>query len=112
MNAIPKVVFSRTLSTAAWPPTTIVREITPQAIAKLKEQATKDLVLFAGADVASTFVKLDLFDEYRLNVHPMVVARGIPLFKNLSHDRRLKLLRTRAFPSGIVLLHYIRHRAA
>lgn len=78
----------------------------------MKREPGKDLVLFAGASIASTFMNLDLVDEYRLMVHPIVLAKGIPLFKGVTEERRLKLLRTKAFPSGPVLLQYQRDRSA
>lgn len=112
LNSIPKIVFSRTLTKAEWGPATIVRENISREIARMKQEPGKDLVLFAGANIGSTFVNLDLVDEYRLLVHPIVLARGLSLFKNVMEERKLKLLRTKSFDSGVVLLHYARDRAA
>lgn len=110
MNSILKVVFSRTLSEAAWSPARLVRENVAEEVAQMKAQASKDLVLFAGADLASTFMHLDLVDEYRLMVHPIVLGNGIALFGKVEAERPLRLLGAEAFPSGIVLLHYERDR--
>ena len=63
MNSIPKMVYSRTLGRADWGPARIVREITTEGVDRMKREATKDLVLFAGASAASTFLNLDLIDE-------------------------------------------------
>lgn len=112
MNSIPKVVFSRTLSEAAWGPARLVRDNVGEEVARMKAGPGKDLVLFAGAGLAKTFMNLDLVDEYRLMVHPIVLARGIGLFDGLTSERRLKLLGVQAFPSGIVLLRHERDRAA
>jgi dihydrofolate reductase len=111
MNSIPKTVYSRTLKNAAWGPVTVASDVNADEIARLKRQPGKDLVLFAGADLASAFAKLDLLDEYRLMIHPIALGAGIPLFTGLTEERRLKLQRTKPFPSGVVLLHYGRDRA-
>lgn len=106
LNSIPKTVYSRTLRKAEWGPVTIAREVGAEQIARLKQQPGKDLVLFSGAHIASEFARLDLFDEYRLMVHPIVLGAGIPLFPGLTAERKLKLQRTKTFPSGVVLLEY------
>lgn len=108
MNSIPKIVFSRTMSRAEWGPATLIKDDAAGEVARMKEQPGKDLVLFAGANLASTFIELDMVDEYRLYIHPIVLSNGISLFKDLSVERRLKLLHAKAFPSGVVLLQYAR----
>jgi dihydrofolate reductase len=109
MNSIPKIVYSRSLQQPHWGPVTIVREIDAAEIARQKRQPGKDLVLFAGGELASSFVKLDLFDEYRLMIHPIVVGNGMLLFRGLQQQLLgLKLQRARTFPSGVTLLHYTR----
>lgn len=110
MNAIPKVVCSRTLRDPPWGPVTVVRELNPEVVARQKREVDKDIVLFAGAQLARSFAELDLFDEYRLMVHPIVLGRGIRLFDALAQERTLRLQRQMTFPSGIVLLQYQRAR--
>jgi dihydrofolate reductase len=111
MNSIPKVVFSRTLPEATWGPATLVRENIAEEVARMKARPGKDLVLFAGAGLASTFMNLDLVDEFRLMVHPVVLGRGIALFDKVEAELPLKLLKADTFPSGVVLLRYERDRA-
>ena len=112
MNTIPKIVFSRTLSRADWGPATLIKDDAGGEVARMKEQPGNDLVLFAGANIASTFMNLDLVDEYRLLVHPILLGDGISLFKNLSAERRLKLVDAKTFPSGVALLQYERDRSS
>ena len=69
-------------------------------------QSGKDLVLLAGADIASTFRQLGLIDEFRLLVTPVVLGNGKPLFKRINDKLNLKLLKTKTFSSGNVLLCY------
>jgi dihydrofolate reductase len=63
-------------------------------------------VIFGGAAIAQTFMQLGLIDEYYLLVHPIVLGRGKPLFKGLHDQLNLKLLKTKVFGSGVVLLDY------
>ena len=107
---MPKMVFSRTLERADWN-TTVVREVDPDAIAALKAQPGGNLAL-GGVDLARTFRRLDLIDEYRIYVHPVLIGRGRPGFPPLDADSdsvtRLRLAETRAFGNGVVLLRYRR----
>jgi dihydrofolate reductase len=106
---MPKIVFSRALEQADWN-TTIVREVDPEEIQKLKAQPGGDLVV-GGADLAAAFRALDLIDEYRIYVQPVLLGRGRPLFQPADRTTRLRLAETRAFASGVVLLRYERPRA-
>ena len=110
MNRIPKVVYSRTLERAEWGPVRIVRDHIEEDLERMKRESSKDIVLFAGAQIARYFIERDLFDEYRLMVHPVVLGEGLPLFTPETPRRDLRLLRTRTFASGVVLLHHERVR--
>jgi dihydrofolate reductase len=103
---MPKVVYSRTLDRADWN-TTVVREVVPEEVMALKAQPGGDLSL-GGADLAATFMHLDLIDEYRLYVHPVLIGRGKPLFPPSDVKVDLELVETRAFGNGVVLLRYRR----
>lgn len=103
---MPKIVYSRTLEGAGWN-TTIVREVVPEEVMALKAQPGGDMAL-GGADLAATFMRHDLVDEYRLYVHPVVIGRGRPLFRPMDAPIALRLAETRSFGNGVVLLHYAR----
>ena len=103
---MPKIVFPRTLKRADWN-TTILRDVVPDEIRALKAQPGGDLAL-GGADLAATFLRHDLVDELRLYVHPVVIGRGTPLFKPSDARIELRLVETRAFGNGVVLLCYVR----
>jgi dihydrofolate reductase len=106
----PKFVFSRTLEHADWN-TTIVRDVVVEEIMALKAQPGGDLGL-GGADLAATFMKHDLIDEYRIYVHPILIGRGKPLFQPSDATVNLRLAETRTFGNGVVLLRYERTEAA
>jgi dihydrofolate reductase len=107
---MPKIVYSRTMNRADWN-TTIVREVVPAEVAELAAGAEGDLAL-GGADLADTFLRHDLIDEFRLYVHPVLLGEGTPLFRRAETRRALRLVETRPFGNGVVLMRYQRARAA
>ena len=100
----PKIVYSKTLQRAGWN-TTVVRDVVPEEVTRLKVQPGGDLSL-GGADLAASFMRLGLIDEYRIYVHPIVIGTGKPLFPSSGPSVNLRLLETRAFGNGVLLLHY------
>jgi dihydrofolate reductase len=99
-----KVVYSRTLERADWN-TTVVREVVPDEVRALAASASGDLAV-GGAELAASFQRLGLIDEYRLYVHPLVIGRGRPLFRTPDLRMDLRLEETRTFGNGVVLLRY------
>jgi dihydrofolate reductase len=67
----------------------------------------RDLAL-GGADLAAAVMRHDLVDEYRVYVHPVVIGRGRPMFQPLDDKVNLRLVETRTFGNGVVLLRYQR----
>ncbi|HEY5146492.1 MAG TPA: dihydrofolate reductase family protein [Polyangiaceae bacterium] len=72
--------------------------------------ATRRRSVPGGADLAAAFMRHDLVDEFRLYIHPIVLGRGKPLFRAADAPLNLRLLETRAFGSGVVLVRYERTR--
>jgi dihydrofolate reductase len=101
---MPKIVYSRTLERAGWN-TTVVREVDPDEVRRLAARSTGELVV-GGAQLAAAFQRHDLLDEYRIYVHPVVLGRGHPFFPAASSPTPLRLLGTRTFGNGVVLLRY------
>ena len=101
---MPKIVYSRTLESADWN-TTIVREVEVDEVEELKSQPGGDMAI-GGADLAATFMRHHLIDEYRIYVHPVLIGQGQPLFPPSETALPLKLVETRTFGSGVVLLRY------
>jgi dihydrofolate reductase len=106
LNEVEKVVFSTTLSEATWQHTRLVRTHVPEAVAELRAQPGKSIVVFGSADFAATLMQQNLIDEYRIAVNPVILSAGTPLFKGQTGRRELRLLGTRIFTSGIVELRY------
>jgi dihydrofolate reductase len=106
---MPKIVYSHTLERADWN-STIVREVAVEEVLALKAQEGGDLVL-GGADLAATFVRHDLVDEYRLYVNPVMLGGGTPMLPIRDTPLDLELAETRRFGNGVVLLRYSRAAA-
>lgn len=105
MNQIPKIVFSKTLDKAEWNNTRLVKDRVADEISKLKKQSDKDLAIFGSANLMSKLMRMNLIDEHRVMVNPVILGNGSPLF--LTKDKlNLKILKTRAFRNGNVLLTY------
>lgn len=106
MNSLPKIAFSKTLQRADWSNASLAREIVAEEISALKREAGKDIAIFGSSTLVSAFSELGLIDEYRVMVNPVVLGSGIPLFDGMNRRFNLKLLKTRNFNSGNVLLYY------
>jgi len=105
IDNISKIVFSRTLKHVDWKNTTLKNEIIKEEILELKHQAGKNILVGSpGLIVALT--QLDLIDEYQLNVQPTILGSGLPLFKNVEDRVDLKLLKTKTFGCGAVILYH------
>ena len=105
IDSISKIVFSRTLQHVDWKNTILKKEVIKEEILELKQQPGKDI--FVGSrSLIVTLMKLNLIDEYQLCVHPVILGKGLPLFKNIQDSVILKLLGTKTFGSGAIVLTY------
>ena len=110
MNAIRKIVFSRTLDKADWHNSRLIKDNVAEEVLKLKQQPGKDLIIFGSSNLAASFTEMGLVDEYRIMVTPVVLGEGTPLFKGLRERVKFKLLKTRTFGNGNVLHYYAPER--
>jgi len=109
IDNIPKIVFSRTLKNVDWKNTELKNEIIKEEVLELKQQAGKDIGV-GSPGLITAFTQLGLIDEYQLGVQPTVLGSGLQLFKNISDRIDLKLLKTKTFGCGAVMLYYARAR--
>jgi dihydrofolate reductase len=105
-QALPKIVFSRTLTEVEGNARLATQGIAEE-VAKLREQPGKDLGV-GGAGLASTCIELGLVDEYRLFVSPVVLGGGTPYFPVLEDRTNLELVETQTFGSRVVYVRYRR----
>jgi dihydrofolate reductase len=107
---MPKVVYSKTLASAGWN-TTIARDVVREEVEALKLHANGDLIV-GGGNLGAAFMAQDLVDEVRIYVHPIRIGVGNHLFHPSKERVLLRLIETRAFGNGVVLLRYERLRAS
>ena len=106
MIEIPKVVFTKTLNKSKWINTDIATGDLTDEIMKLKRQEGKDMVVYGGASFDSSLIKLGLIDEFLLFINPVAIGNGMTIFKDLNEIQEFNLVKSIAFDSGEVLLHY------
>ncbi|MEX0684998.1 MAG: dihydrofolate reductase family protein [Balneolales bacterium] len=106
MNEIPKLVFSKTLKTADWNNSTIIKENASAEIKKLKAQGGKDMYVFGSANLSETFINDNLFDEYRIGIAPVILGSGRPLFRQGIAPKKLSLVSTQQLLRGGMVLKY------
>jgi dihydrofolate reductase len=103
-KALPKVVFSTTLQSVVGN-TRLARDGVGEEVPRLKEQPGKDIAV-GGAGLARACMKLDLIDEWRLFVSPVLLGGGTPYFPTLDQKINLELVETKTFGSRVVYLRY------
>lgn len=103
MNALPKYVVSPTLDKATWNNSTIIGENVFEEIAKLKVRPGQDILVYGSGELVRAPLKHRLVDQLNLLVYPVVLGSGKRLFEG-GDKTSLKLLETKAFSSGVVLL--------
>jgi len=108
-KATPKVVFSTTLDAVEGSNTRLANGDASAEVARLKAEPGRDLAV-GGAGLAATLIRLDLVDEYRPFVNPVVVGGGTPFLPPLDAPLELELIETRTFASRVVYLRYSRVR--
>jgi class 3 adenylate cyclase/dihydrofolate reductase len=107
MNGIPKYVVSNTLKRADWNNTTIISGDIAARVAKLKEQPGGDMLVYGSPDLVDELLRHQLVDEYRLLVYPVILGSGKRMFRDRIDTHFLRLVESREFPSGVVLLRYV-----
>ncbi len=107
INAMPKIVFSKMLQNVNWNNTTLIEKDMVKEVIRLKEGDGRGSLSIGGISAIQTFMKLKLVDEFWLLVHPVIVGNGQRLFNGINEKLDLKLVDTKTFRSGVVVLHYI-----
>ena len=110
-NPLPKVVFSTTLSAVAGNARLATGGLAEE-IEGLRAEPGKGAIAIGGATLAAEAAALDLIDEYRPWIYPVVVGGGIPYFPRRERRVDLELIESRTFGSGVVSLRYRVVRAA
>lgn len=105
IDRIQKVVFSSTLKSVEWKSAKLANKSLEEEVLELKKQSGKDI--FVGSPgLIVQLTDLNFIDEYQLCVHPVIVGNGLPLFKNITERKILKLVKTKNFSGGAIILYY------
>ena len=106
LNAMKKIVFSKTLEKAEWENSMVFRAIAPEEIKKIKQEPGKNIIIYGSASIVQELTNLGLIDEYQILMHPVILGDGKPLFKGVRTKHELELIKTKVNPSGVVILYY------
>jgi dihydrofolate reductase len=104
MNSMPKFVASKTLDKGEWNATIIKGDLAAE-VAKLKDEAGQDLLIYGSGDLVDELTRLGLIDEYRLMIHPVIVGAGKRIF-NGDTTATLRLIDTVTTDMGVVIATY------
>ena len=94
MNDAAKIVFSRTLASADWKNTTIVKEDAVEAVKRIKESSAKDLTVLGSGSLLRQFSEHGLVDELRLMIYPAMAGTGDRLFRQAGDQQPMRLIDT------------------
>jgi dihydrofolate reductase len=106
MNALPKVVFSRTLTESPWNNTRMINADPVATLRKMKEQPGPDLVIFGSGTLVSALSAAGLIDEFQLVIIPIALGSGRSMFDGIPQRLEFRLTGSRAFRNGSVVLNY------
>jgi dihydrofolate reductase len=108
INSAPKYVFSRTRKEVPWTNSRLIPELDARSVEALKSEPGKDMIVFGSGSVVSQLTELGLVDEYRFIVGPVLLGSGRSLVSGVSKTTGLELQEAKTYPSGNVMLSYVR----
>ena len=105
LNQLSKIIFSKTITSINWQNSRVANDIV-QEVRELKQEPGKDIIIYGGAGIVSSFIKENLIDEYHLFINPVAIGKGKAIFNCMNEKRELKLINTTVSSTGIVILCY------
>jgi dihydrofolate reductase len=106
LNGLPKLVFSRTLKKVEWQNSRLATGSIADEVARLKQAPGDGLLWVGGSELAASFLELGLLDELRFIITPILLGDGKTVFDGIKKRHSLRLLSTRTFQTGNVLVIY------
>jgi dihydrofolate reductase len=106
LNGMPKYVVGATANPARWANTTVLEGEPVQAVRRLREEHTGDIVVHGSAQLAQILLEHDLVDELRLMMFPVLLGSGKRLFGDTSEKKTLRLVDSRVVGDGVSILIY------
>ena len=105
-NQVSKIVLSKTLSQNGLHNTTIIADNLTTKINAIKAKEGSNILIFGSPRASISLLNEGLIDEFWLFVNPVILGKGIPLFKGVSGTTKLKLIGSRTFGCGVIAIHY------
>jgi dihydrofolate reductase len=105
IDKIPKIVFSHTLKDVDWESARLSDQAIEKEVLELKQQSGND-ILVGSRSLIIQLMNLNLLDELQLCIYPVISGTGLPLFENIKDRTLLKLIKTKTFSGGAVMLYY------
>ncbi len=105
-NKISKIVLSKTMSEKGLVNTTVISDQLADNINKIKKQDGKNILIFGSPAASHSLLSQGLIDEFWLFVNPVLIGKGIPLFKDVAEITKLKFIESKTFSCGVIALHY------
>ncbi|MBK7094534.1 MAG: dihydrofolate reductase family protein [Saprospiraceae bacterium] len=111
INSTVKVVFTKTLDksdplVAGWEKTVLATGNLSEELTNLKNNEGNDIIAYGGGTFVSSLIKEGLIDEFHFFINPVAIGSGMTIFKDLKSRQDLKLVKSRSFECGIVVLNY------
>jgi dihydrofolate reductase len=108
IDKIPKIVFSKTLKNVNWESAILANQTVEAEVKAFKQSMHfgNKPVFIGSRSLIIQLLKLNLIDELQLCVHPVIASHGLPLFENLNERKELRLIKTKTFNSGAIILYY------
>jgi dihydrofolate reductase len=101
-----KVVVSCSLNTVTWNNSRLLKDNPGEEIIQLKKELKGDILLIGSAQLTHSLLKLGIIDEFRININPVLLGTGIPLFKDVKEETKIKLVSAQPLNSGVIVTHY------
>jgi dihydrofolate reductase len=105
IDKVPKIVFSQTIKNTEWKSAKIATKELEKEVLALKKQVSKD-ILVGSRSLIMQLINLNLIDEFQICIYPMVEGKGLKLFDQIKNRTIFKLLKTKQFDSGAIILYY------
>jgi dihydrofolate reductase len=103
---VPKFAVSTTLEEVGWNNSTLIQDNVAEEITELKRQPGKDITILGSGTLVRSLLRDNLLDELRLMVHPIVLGSGKRLFEEGGDQKRLELVDSKTFSTGVLYLTY------
>jgi dihydrofolate reductase len=105
INNLPKLVFSNTLQETNWDTAKLSDLPLNEKVLELKQQSGKD-ILAGSRSLIVQLLNSNLIDEFQICVHPVIEGKGLKLFDQITHQIKLKLIKTKTLNSGATIFYY------